>query len=282
LVSGQINEVRQLPTDTLIIDTIYPKNFVQTFIGTRLINFHTVEMHPRGTLDFRISHRFGDISMGSKNLWGLDGPANIRLGLDYSLMDYLIVGIGRTANRKLVDGFIKVRILGQEEEKGFLSLVWVSSVNVFTEKDPGKAAGGAAKYLYSTNRLAYMHQLLVARKFSEQFSLQVAPTFIHYNLVEKLSDKNDMFMIPISARFKISKKVAITSEYGLRTFKYVRDKNLYYNSASLGFDLGTGGHVFQVFVSNSFGINEIRTLPYTTSSWKKGQLSIGFNINRLF
>jgi hypothetical protein len=152
---------------------------------------------------------------------------------------------------------------------------------VQTDKDPNKGTVDA-KYPYTISRFSYLAQLILASKFSRRFSFQAAPTFIHFNLVEKLSDKNDMFFVPVMARFKFTNWLAITGEYGFKTFKYQRDMSELHESFSLGFDMETGGHVFQIFCTNSYGINEVQALPYTTGNWEKGQVRIGFNVSRVF
>jgi len=268
--------------DTLTGRVYSPKKFTDsTFAGTHLVNFHTTQMHKKGMVEMHIQHRFGELKSGQENLWGIDGPANIRIGLDYSLSDNLAVGLGRSSSKKLVDAFVKYRFLRQKNQGTLISMAWISSFNLLTDKDPNKGLS-SAKYPYNSSRIVYMGQLLIARKFSQRFSLQVAPTVIHYNLVEKLSDKNDMLMVPVSARFKFTKWLAITCEYGIRTFRYQRDQTAFHNSASLGFDMETGGHVFQIFCTNSFGINEVQALPYSTGNWEKGIVRIGFNVTRVF
>lgn len=254
------------------------KEFVlATFKGTRLINQHTVETLGAGSLDVRIAHRFGDFSSGAYNLWGLDGPATIRLGFDYAITDRLMVGVGRTNYNKMFDGFIKYRILRQTTDNSMpVSVTWLSTGNIIGLKDP-------IKYQYFTSRLVFMHQVMIARKFSERLSLQVAPTYIHYNLVQALTDKNDMFATALSGRFKITRSVAITAEYVVRVSNYgLNDFQNYHNSAGVGFDIETGGHVFQVFVTNSYAINPVQVIPYTSSSWGKGNVRLGFNISRVF
>ena len=252
-----------------------------SFAGTRLVNFHTIQMHKKGTLKLHIAHRFGELKSGQENLWGIDGPANIRIGFDYSLLDDLTLGIGRSANKRIVDGFVKYRFMKQRKQGSPVSLAFVGSMNVQTDKDPNKGTVDA-KYPYTINSFSYMSQLIVSRKFSKRFSFQTSPTFIHFNLVEKLSDKNDMFFVPVAARFKFTSWLAITGEYGFKTFKYQRDMSELHDSFSLGFDMETGGHVFQIFCTNSYGINEVQALPYTTGNWEKGQVRIGFNVSRTF
>ena len=282
LVLGQTNAQTTLGTDTTT-GRVYStrSNNDSSFAGTRLVNFHTIQMHKKGTLKLHIAHRFGELKSGQENLWGIDGPANIRIGFDYSLLDDLTLGIGRSANKRIVDGFVKYRFLKQRMQGSPVSMAFVGSMNVQTDKDPNKGTVDA-KYPYTINRFSYMSQVIVSRKFSKRFSFQTSPTFIHFNLVEKLSDKNDMFFMPVAARFKFTNWLAITGEYGFKTFKYQRDMSELHDSFSLGFDMETGGHVFQIFCTNSYGINEVQALPYTTGNWEKGQVRIGFNVSRVF
>jgi hypothetical protein len=257
---------------------------IASFKGTRLINLHTIETLGKGSLDFRISHRFGDFSTGAFNWWGLDGPATIRIGFDYSISDRFTVGIGRSSYGKLFDGFLKYRILRQTTDNSMpVSVTGVVSMNITADKDPNKAVLGIDRYANFTSRMSYMYQVMVARKFNEHLTLQLSPIWIHYNLVNNLNDKNDMIALAGSGRYKVSRSISITGEYILRVTQYTPQQSLiYHNSASIGVDIETGGHVFQIFVTNSIPINEVQLIPYTTSSWTKGQVRLGFNISRVF
>jgi len=275
---GQSKEgIRKVNPDSL------NKYVSNSFSSTRLINFHTVEIKKRGTIELRISHRFGELKGGVKQFWGVDGPASIRIGLDYSLLDNLAIGIGRSSSGKLIDGFLKYKLLKQKTGMGWpVSLVVITSLNITSLKDANAATNGYNKYAYFSSRMSFMHQLIMARKFSSRFSLQLMPTLVHYNLVEKLSDKNDIFAIPISAKFNLAKHLAFTGEYTIPTFSHVRDKSLYHNAASIGVEIETSGHFFQLFFTNAFGINEVQIIPYTSSDWTKGQVRFGFNLSRIF
>lgn len=254
-----------------------------TFKTTRLINLPTLETVGRRTLDFRISHRFGDINGGGYNAFGLDGSANIRIGLDYSYDGRLMFGIGRSSYEKLADAFVKYRVLRQTTDNAMpLSLTVFSSVNYTLMKAPPKLLVGYDKYQYASSRMSYATQVIIGRKFSPDFSFQLAPTYIHYNLVEKLRDSNNMYALAFASRYKFTKRFAITGEYVLRLNKYSDDFDLYHNSLGIGFDLETGGHVFQVHFTNDFGINEVQYIPYTTTSWLNAGVRLGFNISRVF
>jgi len=259
-----------------------PNYTAATFKGTRLINLHTIETLKKGSLDFRISHRFGDVGSGSKNLWGLDGPATLRLGLDYSITDRLVAGIGRSSYQKFFDGFLKYKFMRQAQEGPKFSIVGITSINLTSDDDPNKVITGVDRYEYFSSRLAYMAQVLVARKFSPKLSLQVAPTYIHYNMVTRANDKNDMVAMGFSGRYKFTRSVAVTAEYILPVTSYTPVSDQYHNVMSIGFDIETGGHVFQMFFTNASAINEVQLIPYTTSSWRHQGFRFGFNISRVF
>ena len=270
-------------TDDLLADMELKDNspVLATFKGTRLINFHTIEVPGKRTLDFRIAHRFGPFNGGWYDFYGLDGGASIRMGLEYSYDGRLEVGIGRTSVEKMADAFLKYRLVRQRSS-GWqqLSVTLFSSAYYTMLRDPDKATNGFDKYARKSSRLSYAHQVIIGRKFSERFSLQVAPTLIHMNQVERISDLNDAFVITGATRFKITKRSAITLEYGWRATGYTRTK--YYDTFGIGWDVETGGHVFQMFLTNSIGLAEPQFLLRTNNKWADGGIRLGFNISRVF
>lgn len=252
---------------------------IATFKGTRLVNFHTIETLSKGTIEVRIAHRFGSFSTGATNLWGLDGPATIQLRVDYALTDRLMIGLGRASDHKMIDVFGKYRFLRQTTD-GSMPISITGMISVNEDSQPNSLLG-IDRFQDFSSRLAYMATAMVARKFSPKFSLQVSPVFIHYNLVDNLTDKNDMLSVVGSARYKFTKRTALTVEYIQRITPYTADMSQYYNVLSIGFDIETGGHVFQVFVTNGSAINEVRAIPYTTTSFSDGMM-LGFNLSRVF
>jgi hypothetical protein len=252
-----------------------------TFKGTRLINFHTVELPGPNSLEFRISHHFGDFNSGGYNFWGLDGGASIRLGLEYSKDGRFEVGIGRSSLDKVYDGFLKYKLIRQTlNNKQPFTMTLFSSLFYATIKDPNRTATGVDRYEFSSSRLSYCHQILIARKFSDRLSVQFAPTLVHYNLVDFVNQSNDQFIASFGARYKFTKRFALTFEYGYR----VNDRTIgkYFDSMGIGFDLETGGHVFQMFLTNSAGMIESQYFGRTTSSWSNWGIKLGFNVSRMF
>lgn len=255
---------------------------IATFKYTRLINTQTTETLGKKTLDVLISHRFGNLNSGGNNLWGLDGPANIRLALEYSHNGRLMFGFGRSSYQKMFDGFLKFRLLRQTTSGSMpLSVTLYGGMFYTAQKDINKQVNGFDKYHFRSDRLSYVSQIIIARKFSSSFSLQIAPVFVHYNLVEKIRDKNDIFALSAAARLKLTKRFALTSEYTWRVpTDYSTQK--YYDSFGIGFDIETGGHVFQIHCTNSFGIIENQFIPFTDTRWNNMGIRIGYNLSRVF
>lgn len=247
-----------------------------TFKTTRLINGHTVENVGRGVLDVKISHRFGRINQGAYQLFGLDN-ATMRMGLDYGITRTLMVGIGRSTFEKTLDAFLKFKILSQSRGKRNIPLTvsYVPTIALKTIKFPDPDRKN-----YFTSRLFFTHQLLLGKKFSEGFSLQLMPTYIHHNLVTLAADPNDLFALGIGGRQKLSKRVSINAEYYYQLPDYKLTGTA--NSLSVGFDIETGGHVFQLHFTNSQGMNERSFISGTTGKWDKGDIYFGFNISRVF
>ncbi|MDQ3111929.1 MAG: DUF5777 family beta-barrel protein, partial [Bacteroidota bacterium] len=163
-----------------------------------------------------------------------------------------------------------------------LSVTVMSSLNYTFLRDPNKAITGVDKYGYAVNRISYATSLIIGRKFSDNFSLQVNGFYIHYNIVDKATDSNYMLAAGFSGRYKLTKRFAITFEYAHRINKYSLAYDNFHDPLGIGFDLETGGHVFQIHFTNQFGMNEAQYIPYTTSNWAKGDVRLGFNISRVF
>ena len=251
-----------------------------TFKATRIINGSSVENLGAGVLDFRISHRFGQLNQGSQNFFGLDN-ATTRIGLDYGITRWLMVGIAHNTFNKEDDGFLKLRLLQQQKYGLPVTLSYVGAISIQTTPAPTLPIGD--KWLFS-NKLYYSNQLLIARKFSKSISLQLMPTIVHYNLVDSTKFSNNTIAIGIGGRIKVSKRIAITGEY---YYRLTNADMLYnglptYDALSVGIDIETGGHVFQLMLSNSQGLTERTFIGQTTDSWNKGALHFGFNISRVF
>jgi hypothetical protein len=244
--------------------------------STRVINSHSLENVAAGVLDFRILHRFGRVNEGDYGAYGLD-QASIRLGLDYGITKRLMVGIGRSSTKKEIDAFAKYRLLWQSTGPGSVPL----SIDVISGvvKDGLKWTNPDRDNYYSS-RFSYMFQMIIGRKFSESFTFQLSPTVIHRNLVPTKADHNDIYSLGMATRIKLSKRVAFTAEYFYTPGDQLPESIT--DPLSLGFDIETGGHVFQLHFTNSLGMNERALICDTNGEWGKGDIHFGFNISRVF
>lgn len=249
-----------------------------TFKSTRIMNGHSVEKMPPGQLDVRISHRFGTLNSGAYNFFGLD-QSNIHLSLEYGIFKWLMIGVGRGSYEKTFDGFSKFTVLRQSSGARVmpLSVSVVTSIALKSLKFTDQTRTN-----YFSSRLSYTGQILIARKISQGLSLQLSPTYIHRNLVATELDPNDLFAVGAGGRLKLTKRVSLNAEY-----YYLANPKTYlsqqvYNPLSVGFDIETGGHVFQLFFTNSVGMIEKAFIGETTGTWTKGDIRFGFNISRVF
>jgi hypothetical protein len=247
-----------------------------TFKTSRIINGHSIENPAAGVLDFRISHRFNTIENGAYDLFGLDG-ATLRLGFEYGVNDRLMIGLGRSTYQKAYDGFLKYKVLRQQTGRKNIpfsvSLFSSTAVSTLKWQYPDRKN-------YFSSRMAYSHQLLIARKFSSSTSIQLTPTLVHYNLVQKKEYKHDVFAIGIGGRQKLSKRVSFNAEYFFVLPNQINKENT--NSLSFGFDIETGGHVFQLLFTNSMAMIEKGFIGETKGDWLKGRIRFGFNLSRVF
>lgn len=276
VLPGKSQSMEELMAQLSKPDTIVA---TATFKSTRIINGHSIERMQKNQLDVRISHRFGEISSGAYEAFGIDQSV-IHLSLEYGVTDWLMIGTGRSSFEKTNDAFVKLSILRQTSGARNIPvhLSYLLSGEIYGLKWNATESGNNI-----VNRLSYLHQLLVARKFSENFSLQVAPTFLHRNYVFTALDPNQLYALGAGARYKLSKRVSVNAEY---YWVYQLNRKYldisYYNPLSIGIDLETGGHVFQIMLTNSQGMREGAFIGKTTGNWLDGDIHLGFNISRVF
>lgn len=252
-----------------------PEYTIATFKSDRVINGQSIERMKKNQLDFRINHRFGQINSGSYDFWGLD-KAYINLSFDYGVTDWLQVGI-RRGNLKVADASLKASILRQSKGSKIMpvSLSYFGDVAYNNLKITDPFIEDA-----KIHRLAYTHQLLIARKFNESISIQLSPTYIHRNRVD-FFEENSSYGLGFSGRYKMSRRLALTWEYFYST-SVTNSNNKYQYPVALGFDLETGGHVFQIFLTNSQHMVEHQVFTQTEGDITNGGIYFGFNISRVF
>ncbi len=259
--------------DETSITTEYTK---ATFKTNRIINGHSIETVAQREFDFKISHRFGFVSNGVYDLFGLD-QATMRFGGDFGITDNLNVGIGRSNVGKTYDGFVKYKFLRQSsgEKNVPLSAAWVSSMDINTLKwiFPDREN-------YFSSRIHYTHQLLLAKKINEGLSIQVSPTLVHKNLVDSLAFSNDIFALGFGLRQKLTTRITANIEYFYVLPNQVSTENT--NALSVGFDIETGGHIFQLFFTNAAAPYEKGFITDSKARWLDKEVRFGFNISRIF
>jgi len=268
LLFSQEDLLQSLGTDSL------QKQYVtNAFKSSRVINGHSMEFIGKGVLDFRILHRFGPVNQGIKELFGLD-QASMRMGFDYGLGKNVTIGIGRTTLQKELDGFLKFRPVHQATSGSPVSLLLIGGMSIITQKNDDPA-----KEVSFKSRIGYYYQAIIGRKFNQRFTLQLSPTVVHRNEV-LLNDDNDTYAMGIGGRLKLSKRVAFVVDYFYVFNGLPKDQN--YNPLSIGIDIETGGHVFQLHFSNASGMNEKAFITETFNDWGKGDIQFGFNLSRVF
>ncbi|MFN6357418.1 MAG: DUF5777 family beta-barrel protein [Bacteroidota bacterium] len=263
-----------------------PTAVYATFKSTRLVNLQSNETMKAKHLDFRIQHRFSSMNINKDNnyglydVFGLDG-AVIRLGLEYGITDKLMIGLGRSTAGKTYDGFVKYQLLQQKTKGMPMSVVLFGNTGISTQ-----AFADKNRQNFETSRLSYVFQTIITRKMNDYFSFILTPTMVHHNLVETKETPNDIFALGIGTSIKISRSTRFNIEYVPRLNGRNQPKNgdkpTYYDAIAIGFDIETGGHVFQLHFTNGNGLIEQQFIARNPSQFNLTQLRFGFNISRTF
>ena len=251
----------------------------EVFWAPTIIHLPSVSNLEQRNLDFTIKHTFGVVSNGVEDLFGLDAAANIRFGLDYGITDWLSIGVGRSRFEKLYDGRFKVNALRQRKNDRIpVELAFVGNAAYLTEQNG---------YDLKFDRLSYMGGMILARKFSDRISFQVMPMFTHFNTVTRQRDIDDQIVeeihdilaIGVAGRIVITERLAFVFE-GIPVVGDRNDQTL--DTISLGLDIETGGHVFQLFFTTSQQMTEQHSVARNTDDFLDGDIRFGFNVHRNF
>jgi hypothetical protein len=262
-LSAQDDLLGDMPSEPLIT----PVNFA--FKTTRVVNLQSVETLGEGVFDFKIQHRFGALNTGASNAFGLD-LATIRIGGEYGLTPKVTLGLGRSPVEKTIDGYAKIKWVQQMRGGG-------SPVSVLTVASAAYRNQNYTAEPTTVERLAYVGQVIVGRKFSEKLSVQVVPSVVHYNWVN-VAVPNTQFALGLGMRQKLTMRSSLNLEW----IPVLSDKGMFYNSFSIGMDVETGGHVFQMGFTNSIGLSENLFLTRNTTQWNNAGIRFGFNMSRVF
>ncbi len=276
------------------------KKVYATFKTTKIVSAQSIETVKKRNLDFRVTHRFGNIynslspnalNEAAHGYFGLDNATDIRISFDYGITDDITIGIGRSKYREMYDGTFKWRFLTQKEGNSIpVSVCFYGNAGYTSMTTDNLYAGTIRPKTNEAHRLQYCSQLLIARKFNNSLSLQLMPTYVHRNFIKQQlntnngkEDENGLFSLGIGGRIKLTKRFALVADY-FYNFSEFQTKNPtpYYNALSAGIEIETGGHVFHINFSNSPAILESSMLTTTQDTWTNGQIKLGFNISRWF
>jgi len=244
------------------------------FKGLKVINFESTKLVAKGGFNFIVSHRFGTVKNGFDNLFGLD-EAVTHLNFVYGISDYFNVSASRSSNQKIYEVATKFRLARQQEGKMPFTMVGYTSVLANTALDTDNLPK-----LRFEHRLSYVGQLLISRKLTKELSLLVAPTFFHDNYVIDNSQDNSQYAVALGGRYKLGSRWSVNMEYGIHLNRSTT--SLYNNPFSIGVDLETGGHIFQLHFTNSQSMNTNGVFGTSTGDWAEGDVYFGFNLARSF
>lgn len=282
-----------------LVDSIAPpevdNKVYATFKTTKIINAQSIETVKAKTLDFRVTHRFGNIAThgtGFHTLYGFDESRDIRISFDFGITDNLTVGVGRSKMNELIDGMVKYRILSQTTDNKIpLSIGFYGDMAFDPRKKEGFYFGTVDAGNKWQHRLTYVSQLIFARKFGSVFSFQLLPTYVHRNFVRAsinpdngAEETNGMFSLGAGGRMKLTKRISIIGDYfyNFSDFRMGNSKERFFDPLAVGIEIETGGHVFHLNFTNAAGIIDANFIPYTNDNWLDGEFKFGFNISRVF
>lgn len=277
-----------------------PKKVYATFKTTKVVSAQTIETVKKRNLDFRVTHRFGNVynsalpnalNDAGHNYFGMDNATDIRLSFDYGITDDITIGIGRSKYHEMYDGTFKWRFLTQRQDNKIpVSVCFYGNMGYTSMTTTNLYAGVIRPKTNEADRFQYLSQFIIARKFTDRLSLEVLPTYVYRNFIKQqlnikngAEDQNGMFCLGIGGRIKLTRRFALVADY-FYCFSKFRQNNPdgFYNPLSVGVEIETGGHVFHINFCNSPAILESSMLTATQDTWMKGQIKLGFNISRWF
>ena len=257
--------------DTVIEEPTYAS---AVFKGLKVINFESTKLVAKKGFNFIVSHRFGTVKNGFQNLFGLD-EAVTHLNFVYGLSDNINISASRSSNQKIYEVATKFRLVNQLAGKIPFTVVGYTSVLANTSLDTDNLPKLEFKH-----RLSYVAQLLVSRKMNNNLSLILSPTFFHDNYLTDDFQENSQYGVGFGGRYKLGKRWSLNTEYGMHLNR--SENSLYKNPFSIGVDLETGGHVFQLLFTNSQSMNTNGVFGTSTGEWGESDVYFGFNLARSF
>ena len=258
------------------IDSVSTTNETVTsaFKSLKIVNLESTKLAAKGDIYFVVSHRFGYVDKGFKDFFGLD-EANTRLQFVYGLSDKINIHVSRSGFQKAYEFAVKYKLISQKSTGSPFDIVGFNSLAINTELEKL-----VLPKLEFSDRLAFVNQILISRKFNENLSLEMAPTYFHENYVANNLQQNSQFALGLGGRYKITKRWSVNMDYAAHLNR--ASNSVFKNPVSIGFDLETGGHVFQMHFTNSLAMHESGFLGNTTGNIGDGQIAFGFNLVRVF
>jgi hypothetical protein len=261
------------------LDTVKSKEKeieMSAFKGLQIGNMQSTKLAAKGEWYMLVSHRFGDLTEGLDNFFGMDN-ALTKIGGLYGATKWLTLGASRQTYNKIYELTAKYKLANQEIDGFPVTIVGYNTMDINSALKTSEFPN-----LQFTDRLAFTTQLLISRKFSEKFSFEVAPIYVHKNLYDDTVEQKDLFLVGAGARYKIAKRLSINLEYAARVSLPEEFVSPYHNPLTVGLDIETGGHVFQLVVSNSQPMNDVAVFSNTSGDWNGGSIYFGFNMYRSF
>lgn len=270
IMNAQDDLLKELDFDTIV------KKEIETaaFKGLQVCTMQSTKLASKGEWYFLVAHRFGDVTEGFDNFFGLDN-ALTKLGGLYGVTNWLTLGLSRQTLNKTFELTAKYKLANQVVNGFPVTIVGYNTMDINSNLDKEEFPG-----LQSSNRFAFSTQLPISRKFSNYFSLELNPIYIHKNLYEPLYEDDDNFLLGIAGRYKLSKRISLNVEYAVRLNPV--ESSLYTNPATIGLDIETGGHVFQLLFSNSQAMNDVRYFTNADGISAGKAIYFGFNLYRVF
>ncbi len=281
LVFSQEDLLNELEGDVTIDKTVS-----SVFKTLKIVNFESTKLASKKDLYLIVAHRFGSVKNGIDDFFGLDYSVT-QIKFIYGFTDWLNVGLARSSRDKKYGLHAKYRLKPQVEDGFPVTIVGYNLVTVNTSLKDDNYPN-----IDFQDKLTYTSQILVSRKFNENLSLLIAPSYIHENLATRsfveqsdgstiaYDEENDQFVIGVGGRYKVSKRVSINLDYGIHLNR--NGNSVYNNPLSIGADIETGGHVFQVHFTNAQAMFEEGFMVQGEGDWSDGDFFFGFNLVRVF
>jgi len=266
---SQDDLLSELNSDVKIDSTV-----TSSFKGLKIVNLESTKLVSKSDFYFVIAHRFGSVKGGIKELFGID-QSTIRFSFIFGVSDRLNLGVSRSSFNKMYDFTVKYKLLNQKKNGFPFTVVGFNSFAINSAVD----SGNFSKFEFK-HRLVYLSELLISRKVNEKFSIQITPILFHENYVKNVNQKNTQYAIGGGGRYKLSKFVTFNMDYAYHLNRV--NNSPFNNPLSVGFDIETGGHVFQVHFTNAQPMYDAGFMTDATGDWSKGDFFFGFNLSRVF